>query len=90
MFGWAGAGARGTGARAPAVKSVLGVELVGHGLIELEIRHGLGLGGVERVRQIRGEFVREQLDLGWPSGCEAPLLPGTTVSRWAESRLGCD
>jgi hypothetical protein len=44
-------------------RSGLEVEVVGQRLIELELRHRLGLGEVERRRLIGEEF-----GLGWPAG----------------------
>jgi hypothetical protein len=45
--------------------SGLEVEVVGRRLIELELRHGLGLGGVEPGRLIRR--FGEEFDLGRPA-----------------------
>jgi hypothetical protein len=39
------------------------VEVVGRGLIELELRHRVGLGEVER-----GRLIGEEFGLGWCAG----------------------
>ena len=56
MWGWAGAVTLSEGRW--AVSSGLEVELVGHGLVERELRRRLGLGGVEL-----GRLVEEQVGL---------------------------
>ena len=42
------------------------VEVVGHRLIELELWHRLGLGGIEGDRRVRG--IGEEVDLGGRAG----------------------
>jgi hypothetical protein len=68
MRGWAG---RGCGRESPAGRPHSGaseVEVVGQGLVELEVRDGVGLGGVEGRCLI--EEPGEEIALRWPAAGE--------------------
>lgn len=56
-----------------------GVEVVGHGLVELEVRNGLGLGGIECWALI--EELDEEIALWRPAG-------GTKLARHSRSSTG--
>jgi hypothetical protein len=64
MCGWALEARAGGRIRRPAESS--GVEVVGPGLIELEVRDGVGLGRIEGGRLI--EEPREEMAFGWSAG----------------------